>query len=175
MTSFKQFRQEFSPSQAVHFNAMPSRARNIQGLPAGFTSRFIAVLIDIAMIALLLVGTYGLWLGLRYILSVFYDIPPISGLPLLLVGYFLMWAYWTWSWASGGRSLGNVLMGLRVQTRSGGTLSIGQAAGRALFSVVFPVGLAWSIISRSNLSVQDIVMRTEVVFNWAPLVSNDDS
>lgn len=174
MTSFKQFSESYKSGEVIRFNAIPNRARPLQGKPAGFTSRFIAVLIDMAFIAILLVGAYGIWLALRYVLGVFYDFPQLSGIPLLLVGYFLMWAYWTWSWATGGKSLGNVLMGLRVQANSGQGLHLGRSAGRALFSVVFPIGLAWAIVSRHNHSIQDALLRTEVVYDWIPIVPADE-
>lgn len=174
MMSFRDFRKEYHKGDGVHFNPIPVRARPIQGKNAGFSSRFIAVLIDIAFIALLVLGAYGIWIALRYILSVFYDFPQMSAAPLLFIGYFLMWAYWTWGWATGGRTLGNVLMGLRVETNSGASLSPSRSALRALFAVIFPIGLAWAVISRSNHSVQDSVLRTRVVFDWAPLVPRDD-
>jgi hypothetical protein len=46
--------------------------------------------------------------------------------------------------------------------------------------VAFPIGLAWAIISRRNRSVQDVVLRTIVIYDWsvrAPLVigSRDQS
>lgn len=174
MTSFKQFQANFRSGEVVHFNVIPNRARSFQGETVGFTSRFISVLIDMAFIAVLLLGAYGIWLALRYVLGVFYDIPQLSGIPLLLIGYFLMWAYWTWSWATGGKSLGNVLMGLKVEANSGQSLRLGRSAARALLSVIFPIGLAWSIFSRKNHSVQDAILRTQVVFDWTPLVSFED-
>jgi uncharacterized RDD family membrane protein YckC len=174
MTSFKQFRANFKSGEVVHFNVIPNRARPFQGKTVGFTSRFISVLIDMALIAVLLAGAYGIWVALRYVLGVFYDIPQLSGIPLLAVGYFLMWAYWTWSWATGGKSLGNVLMGLRVQANSGQSLRLGRSAARSLLSVIFPIGLAWAIVNRNNHSVQDVILRTQVVFDWTPLVSIED-
>ncbi len=174
MTSFKQFSENYQTGEVIRFAAIPNRARPLQGKQAGFTSRFISVLIDMAFIAILLFGAYGIWIALRYVLSVFYDLPQLSGIPLLLVGYFLMWAYWTWSWATGGKSLGNILMGLRVQARSGQSLRLGRSAVRSLLSVLFPIGLAWAIISRFNYSVQDAILRTEVVYEWIPLIPTDD-
>jgi len=44
-----------------------------------------------------------------------------------------------------------------------------------LLSVVFAIGLLWSIISRKNKSIQDIVLGTEVVFDWAPLLPKVDT
>lgn len=158
----------------MYFSSLPERARSIQGLRAGFTSRLIAVFIDIALVALLVLGAWGGWEALRYILRVFYILPPATGIPLLIIGYLLMWLYWTWSWSVGGRSLGNILMGLRVQTQQGENLGLGLAALRSALSIVFALGLLWSIVSRKNKSLQDIVLGTEVVFDWAPLLPKVD-
>jgi uncharacterized RDD family membrane protein YckC len=174
MPTFSQFRRTFVPGSQVHFSSLPERARSIQGLSAGFTSRLIAAFIDIALVALLVLGAWGGWEALRYIMSVFYDLPTAAGIPLLIIGYVLMWLYWTWSWSVGGRSLGNILMGLRVQTNRGENLGLGLAALRSALSVVIALGLLWSIFSRKNKSLQDIVLGTEVVFDWAPLLPRID-
>ena len=92
----------------------------------------------------------------------------------MIIGYLLMWLYWTWSWSVGGRSLGNILMGLRVHTRHGENLGLWLAGLRSAFSVVFALGLLWSIISTKNKSLQDMVLGTEVVFDWAPLLPKVD-
>ncbi len=174
MPTFSQFRKTFVPGAQVHFSTLPERARSIQGLSAGFTSRVIAAFIDIGLVAVLVVGTWAGWEALRYILSVFYELPAATGVPLLVIGYFTMWIYWTWSWSTGGHSLGNVLMGLRVQTTRGNNLGLGLAAFRSILSIVFALGLLWSIISHKNKSVQDILLGTEVVFDWAPLLPKVD-
>jgi len=175
MPEFSKFRKTFVPGPQVYFSPLPERARSIQGLSAGFTSRAIAVLIDIALVAALVLGAWGGWEALRYILGAFYNLPEAAGIPLLIIGYFIMWLYWTWSWSIGGRSLGNILMGLRVQTTHGNNLGVKLAALRSLLSVVFAIGLLWSIISRKNKSIQDIVLGTEVVFDWAPLLPKVDT
>lgn len=174
MPTFSQFSKTFVPGSQVHFSALPERARSIQGLTAGFTSRLIAVFIDIALVAALVLGAWGCWEALRYILNVFYSLPAATGIPLLIVGYVTMWLYWTWSWSIGGRSLGNILMGLRVQTKRGENLGLKLAALRSAFSIVFAVGLLWSIFSSKNHSLQDALLGTEVVFDWAPLLPTVD-
>ncbi len=65
-------------------------------------------------------------------------------------------------------------MGLRVQTTRGNNLGLGLAAFRSILSIVFALGLLWSIISHKNKSVQDILLGTEVVFDWAPLLPKVD-
>jgi uncharacterized RDD family membrane protein YckC len=32
---------------------------------------------------------------------------------------------------------------------------------------VFPAGLVWSLFSRKNASLQDLLLRTVVVYDWA--------
>jgi hypothetical protein len=40
--------------------------------------------------------------------------------------------------------------------------------------VVFALGLLWSIFSIKNKSLQDVVLGTEVVFDWTPLLPKVD-
>jgi uncharacterized RDD family membrane protein YckC len=56
-------------------------------------------------------------------------------------------------------------MGLRVTDVSGGRLHWSRAAARAVFYVLFPLGLGWVLVSARNRSVQDVVLRTEVVYD----------
>ena len=44
--------------------------------------------------------------------------------------------------------------------------SIVTALLRAVFNVVFPLGLAWVVVSRQNRSIQDVVLRTSVIYDW---------
>ena len=37
---------------------------------------------------------------------------------------------------------------------------------RSAFCTVFPVGLLWVIPSGANRSVQDVVLRTSVIYDW---------
>ena len=64
-------------------------------------------------------------------------------------------------------------MGLRVVNFRGRKLHWTGALIRAVFCVVFPIGLFWAVISSQNRSVQDTVMRTSVIYDWArgPLIA----
>jgi uncharacterized RDD family membrane protein YckC len=62
-------------------------------------------------------------------------------------------------------------MGLRVLNRGGEPLRLYGAFVRALFCVVFPIGLVWVAVSRENRSAQDMVLRTSVVYDWQPHAS----
>jgi hypothetical protein len=37
---------------------------------------------------------------------------------------------------------------------------------RAAFCVAFAVGVFWVLVSSSNRSVQDVVLRTSVIYDW---------
>jgi uncharacterized RDD family membrane protein YckC len=57
-------------------------------------------------------------------------------------------------------------MGLRVLNRSGDSMRPVGALLRALFCVAFPFGLLWIVVSAENRSLQDVVLRTSVVYDW---------
>jgi uncharacterized RDD family membrane protein YckC len=71
-------------------------------------------------------------------------------------------------WALTGRTYGSRLMGLRVLSSQGQLLGWTRSVLRALMSVLWPVGLLWSGISRTRLSLADIVLRTVVVYDADP-------
>jgi uncharacterized RDD family membrane protein YckC len=71
------------------------------------------------------------------------------------------------SWASTGRSVGKQVAGLRVVYRGGRRLPLWRSLARALLYVLFPAGLLWVLASRRNASVQDLVVGTAVLYDWA--------
>lgn len=92
---------------------------------------------------------------------------PASGLVLsLTAAAVLSVLYLGLSWWLTGRTFGDRLMGLRIVDRHGRDLPMGAALLRALFCIVFPVDLLWAAVSRENRSVQDLVLRTSVVYHW---------
>jgi uncharacterized RDD family membrane protein YckC len=79
----------------------------------------------------------------------------------IAVGYLAL------SWAATGRSVGKQVAGLRVVGRVGRRLSLRRSLARAVLYVLFPAGLLWVLASRRNASVQDLVVGTAVVYDWA--------
>ena len=57
-------------------------------------------------------------------------------------------------------------MGLRVVNSRGVTLSWLKALVRSCFCVLFPFGLLWVLINSGNRSLQDLVLRTSVIYDW---------
>jgi uncharacterized RDD family membrane protein YckC len=83
------------------------------------------------------------------------------------LGALLAVTYLAVGWATTGRTPGKQLAGLRVVDRAGHLLRPGRAVLRALLCVLFPAGLLWILVSRSNASVQDLLVRTAVLYDWS--------
>jgi uncharacterized RDD family membrane protein YckC len=144
-----------------------AEARALQGHRAGFASRAVADAIDLGVAWLLGLSALLAAGVVRYLLTG----PPFR-LPVLpnwldvTAGAAIAVAYLALSWAATGRSVGKQIAGLRVVDRVGGRLSLWRAFSRALLYVLFPAGLLWVLASRRNASVQDLVVRTAVVYDW---------
>ena len=65
-----------------------------------------------------------------------------------------------------GRTYGNHVMGLRVVNREGRRLHPLGAFVRAALYVIFPIGLLWVMVSGQNRSLQDLIVRTSVIYDW---------
>ena len=75
-------------------------------------------------------------------------------------------AYLTACWATTGRTVGSLVMGLRVITSGHRLVRWPLAFIRAVLCVLFAFGLLWSAVDRRRRSLQDNVLRTEVVYDW---------
>jgi len=147
--------------------ALPPAAQAIQGVRAGLVSRVLAGAVDAVATLLLLCGAYVGLVGLRYLLSprTFTFPSPTSVLALsVLLGVQVL--YLTGCWATTGRTYGDYVMGLRVVNRHGRRLHLVAALVRALTCALFPIGLFWVAVSNHNRSLQDLLLRTSVVYDW---------
>jgi uncharacterized RDD family membrane protein YckC len=145
-----------------------AEARALQGHRAGFASRVVADAVDLGIAWLLGLSALLAAGVVRYLLSG----PPLR-LPVLPnwldfgTGGVIAVLYLGLSWAATGRSVGKQIAGLRVVERNGGRLSLGRSFARAVLYVLFPLGLLWILASRRNASVQDLIVGTVVVYDWA--------
>ena len=150
-------------------SAVPREARAFQGHRAGIVTRVAAAAIDTALVALVLLGAYLGYAGLRFLLDPrHFTFPDTSLFRSLVVGAVVMALYLTVAWAMTGRTYGNVLMGLRVTGVLGGDVGWVRAALRAAFYVLLPIGLFWVVVDRRQRSIQDRVLATAVVYDWQP-------
>lgn len=148
---------------------LPREARPYQGQRAGVVTRLVAAAIDGVVVCLLLAVGYAAVAGFRFLLDPRGFAFPDSGLIFSLVaGFVVLVVYLSLSWWIGGRTYGSLVMGLRVVGHRGTSLRLPGALVRAVFCALFPIGLLWVAVSRENRSVQDLVLRTSVVYDWQP-------
>lgn len=176
MTSFREYRAAMASGHepALDMPVLPSDAIAFQGERAGFISRALAAGIDVFIVFLIVLGTVAAWWAASFLFQPISTSEPVLGtgdrVPdlgfFILYGYTLNVLYWTIGWATGGRTIGNLIMGLRVVNHRGERLRWPGAFVRALFCTVFIPGLFWVIISGANRSVQDVVLRTSVIYDW---------
>lgn len=146
---------------------LPERAAAQQGRRAGIVTRTVAMVVDTAVVAIVVAAAYLTWAGVRFLLHRRGFTWPSPGAEVTFgVAYLVAVLYLTASWSSTGRSVGKRLLGLRVVTGRGRRLGRAHALLRALACVTFPILLFWSAVSRANRSVQDVVLRTSVIYDW---------
>ncbi|HEY5981266.1 MAG TPA: RDD family protein [Microlunatus sp.] len=146
---------------------IPGPARPYQGRPAGLVSRSLASGMDLVIVATVLVVLYAGWSAVRFLLRpAKFEFPEPSLLLVLVAGFAVLTLYLTLGWTMTGRTYGDHLMGLRVVDRAGNTLHLYRASLRAVLCALFPIGLAWTAFSAGNRSLQDILVRTTVTYDW---------
>jgi len=174
VSSFSEYQQRMASGEPLpDVVSVPREARPYQGHRAGFFSRVAAAVIDVLAVIVIVVLVN---LSIAFLAKVINsatgpDLPAFSF--SAMAGMFLLWLAWTAGWATTGRSLGMHIMGVRVVNRRGDRLGWLLAAVRSAFCIVFPVGLAWTIISPANRSIQDLVLRTSVVHDWIVTLADD--
>lgn len=155
------------PAGAV--SPVPREARPYQGQRAGLVSRGVAAAVDGVVVVLTLLTGYGAWALLLFLLDpVGFSFPDASLFSSLAAGYVVMVGYLALSWRMSGRSYGGLVLGLRVVNSRGDRLTWPTAVVRAWFCATVPIGLLWVAVSRQNRSLQDVVLRTSVIYDWQP-------
>lgn len=156
-------------SHAAWLLSLPAEVRSWQGNRAGIVSRVLACAIDLGVVLATLAAGYLAVSGLAFVINpVSFRFPTPQRLILLGVASVLMVLYLTTSWTGGGRTYGDRVLGLRVVDRRGQPLHVGRAVLRAVFYTLLPVGLLWVAVDRGRRSVQDLALRTMVIYDWSP-------
>lgn len=147
--------------------AIPVEARAFQGQRAGVVTRTAANVVDFLLGSGVLLFGYASWCVLKFLLNpTRFTFPAPSWIALLICMGAVLFAYFTVSWATTGRNYGDHQLGLRVVSPHGERLGWLVAVVRAAICVLLPIGLYWAILSSTNRSVQDSVLRTSVVYDW---------
>ena len=147
--------------------AVPAEARGFQGQRAGIVTRTAANLVDFMLVVFLLACGYAVWCAFTFLINPKrFSFPAPSFLTVLICFEIVLFAYLTVSWATTGRTYGDHQLGLRVVNLHGKQLGWAGAVIRAVFCALLPLGLYWVVVSPTNRSFQDIVLRTSVVYDW---------
>lgn len=133
---------------------------------AGLLSRLGAMVIDSVVVVMLGLLVLVVIESVRLLWTTGFDLGFADGIPIRVGAVILLLAYLTYGWGLDGRTVGKLLVGLRVLDEDGSDLSFRRAFVRAVLVVVFPVGLLWAVLSRRSASVQDLLVSTVVVHDW---------
>lgn len=144
----------------------PAAHPDVRGTPAGLVTRLLAGAVDLVVVAVLVAAGYAAVAATRFLLRpTRFSFPGAGGRTLLLVGLLVLAVYLALTWAVLGGSVGDRLMALQVVGAGGAPLHWAQCVLRAALCTVFPIGLFWVLVSRTNRSVQDLLVRTAVVYD----------
>jgi uncharacterized RDD family membrane protein YckC len=152
---------------SAHIDPVPREARPFQGHRAGLVTRTAAGAIDVGIVIIALGVCY---LGVFAVLFLLdprnFTAPRPSPFVAYAAGSLLLTLYLAVSWMGNGRTYGDHVMGLRVVSHRGRRLHPLLALARAAIYVIFPIGLLWVVVSGQNRSLQDLVLRTSVIYDW---------
>ncbi len=140
----------------------------MQGVRAGFVSRLLGFVVD-----LLVLGVIGFLIAFFVAVAKWaftsqgfqFDRP--SGIVVLVGQAILAILYFTYFWATTGRTFGEQMLGLRVVREDGSHVRGGRAFARSVLTVVFAIGVLWVLVSKRNAAIQDLICRTAVVYDWS--------
>ena len=119
------------------------------------------------MVVGLVAAVYAIQAGAMFLLDPGGFVVPDTTLNWFInVGLAVAVGYLTLSWAVLGGTRGDRVMGLRVVTRDGSRPALWRSTARALLYLIFPLGLLWAAVSSRHQSLQDLLVRTRVVYDW---------
>jgi uncharacterized RDD family membrane protein YckC len=146
---------------------LPAEIKPYIGLRAGLVSRGMACGIDLVAIAVIVAAIFLGIVGVRFaIRPAAFTMPDFPQWLTVSAPFIVAIVYFAGSWQASGRTLGDQVLGLRVVNRHGRALAGWVALVRAVLCVFFPIGLAWTVVSGQNRSVQDLIVRTSVIHDW---------
>src|SRR4051812_28286015 len=142
-------------------------ARSVRGRPAGVVTRCVAAGVDLLVASAVTLAGYLFVSGVLFLWQTSsFSFPSIGRGAVVACDAAVLVVYLAASWWLSGRTVGNGLLGLRVRGRGSMRLGPLRATLRALFYVVFPIGLLFCALGERRSSVQDLVLRTTVVYDW---------
>jgi uncharacterized RDD family membrane protein YckC len=140
------------------------RAR--QGRRAGIVSRLAAAAVDLVVVVLLEIFALLVASGIRALFTGELELNAPSDVIRGPVATVVLLAYLAYGWGLNGRTVGKVVLGLRAVGDDGSDLSGWCGFWRAVLYLIFLPGILWVVVSRKNASIQDLILRTAVVYDW---------
>jgi uncharacterized RDD family membrane protein YckC len=154
-------------TRRIRFDTVPAEARAFNGRPAGVVTRTLANVLDLALTVSIVAGGYlaisGVWFLRR---GADFKFPVVSFQAAYAAGFLTLVVYFTVCWAAGGRTYGDRVLGLRVCTLEDLDPSLARSFVRAVLCAAFPLLLVWAAVDGRQRSVQDLMVRTHVVYDW---------
>jgi uncharacterized RDD family membrane protein YckC len=148
-------------------STVPAVAARRQGQPAGLVSRLLANGLDLLVVLLFLGVAYLAACGWQLLVHPSrFSFPSLPRGVVLGISLGFSLIYLTLCWWLAGRTYGDRVMALRVVNFRRRKPLFPSALVRALLYVAFPVGVLWCAVNRSSRSVQDVVLRTSVIYDW---------
>jgi uncharacterized RDD family membrane protein YckC len=95
------------------------------------------------------------------------DLPNSPRSVAVTAGGVLGIIYLAGSWSTSGRTVGDQLLGLRVEGRGGERLHILRSLLRACICVFFALGLLVAAVDRNRRSLADFLVGSIVVYDWS--------
>jgi uncharacterized RDD family membrane protein YckC len=143
----------------------------LQGRTAGFITRLLAYVVDLAIVAGIL--AVGGWLAVL-VDTIFERMGLEPGVDVSTIYVFLIpWIiglYFVMFWALTGRTVGKWIMGLKVIGANGQPPTIRRSIirliGYGLSAIAFWVGYAWVIIDDERQAWHDHMAKTWVVYDY---------
>ena len=140
----------------------------MQGVRAGFVSRFLGFLVDLLVLAVIgFLIVFFVAVAKWALTSQGFHFDRPSGIGVLIAEAILAILYFTYFWTTTGRTFGEQMLGLRVVREDGSRLRGGRAFVRSVLTVVFAIGVLWVLVSKRNAALQDLICRTAVIYDWS--------
>jgi len=148
-------------------SVLPPAANEVQGQRAGVVTRTVVMVVDAAVVAATVGVAYLAFAAVRFMRRpVNFSWPTVTFGAVIVASVVVCVLYLTVTWSTTGRSAGKRLFGLRVVEGDGERLHLIRAFLRAVTCTLFPILLYWAAISSQNRSIQDLVLRTSVIYDW---------
>ena len=143
----------------------------LQGRTAGFVTRLIAYMIDVAILAgVIAIGGWLAVLADGVLESMGLDITVDLAAVFIFLIPFIIGSYFVFFWALTGRTIGKWFMGLTIIGPTGGPPTIGKAfvrlIGYGVSAIVFWIGYLWVIVDDERQAWHDHMAKTWVIYDY---------